>query len=145
MNTSLAQTSQQGAIPDTIDQPRPKGDAVRACIGRQAYETYVDQFCGGDLSFGYSYADPPIIASDGENGPRAHHVFSQSTVPGCRMRHLWLRGGQSLCDVFGPDFTSLRFEPNVDVALRLQRRPNVACRWLWWTGFRRYRRAPAGA
>jgi len=77
MNTSLAQTSQQGAIPDTIDQPRPKGDAVRACIGRQAYETYVDQFCGGGLNFGYSYADPPIIASDGENGARAHHVRLQ--------------------------------------------------------------------
>src|SRR5260370_41442720 len=41
--------------------------------------------------------------------------FSQSTVPGCRTPHLWLRDGRSLYDALGPDFTLLRFDPAVEV------------------------------
>ena len=40
--------------------------------------------------------------------------FSQSTVPGCRTPHLWLRDGRSLYDALGPDFTLLRFDPAVE-------------------------------
>ena len=41
--------------------------------------------------------------------------FTQSTVPGCRTPHLWLRDGRSLYDALGPDFTLLRLDPSVDV------------------------------
>jgi hypothetical protein len=41
--------------------------------------------------------------------------FSQSTVPGCRTPHLWLRDGRSLYDAVGPDFTLLRFDPTLEV------------------------------
>ena len=116
MSTSLARTAQQDVIPDTIEQPGPEGDAVRARIGRQAYDTNVGQFCCGGLNFGYFYAESPIIAYDGEAAPSyTIYNFTQSTVPGCRTPHLWLRDGQSLYDVLGPDFTLLRFDPDVDV------------------------------
>jgi hypothetical protein len=38
-----------------------------------------------------------------------------STVPGCRTPHLWCADGGSLYDAMGPDFTLLRFDPQVDV------------------------------
>src|ERR1700751_1847648 len=41
--------------------------------------------------------------------------FSQSTVPGCRTPHLWLRDGRSLYDALGSDFALLRFDSKLDV------------------------------
>jgi len=116
MATSLARTSQQTAVPETIESPGPEGEATRARIGRQAYETNVGQFCCGGLNFGYFYAESPVIAYDGEPAPAyTMYDFRQSTVPGCRTPHLWLRGGRSLYDALGPDFALLRFDPAMDV------------------------------
>jgi hypothetical protein len=118
MATSLARTSQrQRSIPVTIEQLGPEGDAIRGRIGRESYDINVGQFCCGGLNFGYFYAGSPIIAYDGEPAP-AYDIygFRQSTVPGCRTPHLWLRDGRSLYDVLGSDFTLLRFdmEANID-------------------------------
>ena len=58
----------------------------------------------------------PIIAYDGEIAPPyTMYDFSQSTVPGCRTPHLWLRDGRSLYDVLGSDFTLLRFDLEVNI------------------------------
>jgi hypothetical protein len=116
MNTALARASHRDAISDTIEQGGPEGDAMRARIGRQAYGVNVGQFCCGGLNFGYFYVGSPIIAYDGETAP-AYTIdqFSQSTVPGCRTPHLWLRDGRSLYDVLGSDFTLLRFDPRVEI------------------------------
>jgi hypothetical protein len=98
-----------------LEEPGPEGDAARARIGREAYELNVGQFCCGGLNFGYFYKDSPIIAYDGEEAPTyTLYDFSQSTVPGCRTPHLWLRDGRSLYDALGPDFTLLRFDPAVE-------------------------------
>lgn len=43
------------------------------------------------------------------------YEFTQSTVPGCRTPHLWLRDGRSLCDALGPDFTVLRFDSSLEL------------------------------
>jgi hypothetical protein len=116
MNTALARASHRDAISHTIEQGGPEGDAMRARIGRQAYGVNVGQFCCGGLNFGYFYVGSPIIAYDGETAP-AYTIdqFSQSTVPGCRTPHLWLRDGRSLYDVLGSDFTLLRFDPRVEI------------------------------
>ena len=118
MATSLARASQrQRTIPVTIEQPGPEVDAVRARIGREAYDINVGQFCCGGLNFGYFYEDSPIIAYDGEPAPGYDiYEFRQSTVPGCRTPHLWLRDGRSLYDVLGSDFTLLRFDPKVEIS-----------------------------
>src|SRR5215471_3123502 len=117
MAMSLARTSQrQRTIPDTIEQPGPEGDAVRARIGRESYDINVGQFCCGGLNFGYFYAGSPIVAYDGEPAPPyTIDQFSQSTVPGCRTPHLWLRDGRSLYDMLGSDFTLLRFDPRIEI------------------------------
>src|SRR5262249_6997668 len=117
MNTALARTSQRGTIPENIEQVGPEGDAVRARIGREVYDINVGQFCCGGLNFGYFYADSPIIAYDGEPAPTYDiYEFRQSSVPGCRTPHLWLRDGRSLYDVLGSDFTLLRFDPKVEIS-----------------------------
>jgi 2-polyprenyl-6-methoxyphenol hydroxylase-like FAD-dependent oxidoreductase len=121
MNTSLARASQRATIPDAIEQTGPEGDAVRARIGQEAYEINVGQFCCGGLNFGCFYADSPVIAYDDETAPvYTMYDFRQSTVPGCRTPHLWLRDGRSLYDAFGPGFTLLRFDPKVDIGALLE-------------------------
>ncbi len=116
MNTSLARESLGNRLPDNLEEPGPEGDAIRAHVGTEAYELNVGQFCCGGLNFGYFYKDSPIIAYDGEEAPDyTLYDFSQSTVPGCRTPHLWLRDGRSLYDALGSGFTLLRFDPAVEV------------------------------
>jgi 2-polyprenyl-6-methoxyphenol hydroxylase-like FAD-dependent oxidoreductase len=114
MNT-FAQQAQNTSVPDNLEEPGPGGDAVRARIGREAYELNVGQFCCGGLNFGYFYDASPIIAYDGEEAPTyTMYDFRESTAPGCRTPHLWLRDGRSLYDAVGPEYTLLRFDPAVE-------------------------------
>jgi 2-polyprenyl-6-methoxyphenol hydroxylase-like FAD-dependent oxidoreductase len=116
MNISLARGQQRGEIPDNIEETGPEGDAARARIGRQLYAINVGAACCGGLNFGYFYEDSPIVAYDGEAPPAyTMYDFRQSTVPGCRTPHLWLRDGRSLYDALGTDFTLLRFDLKVAV------------------------------
>jgi 2-polyprenyl-6-methoxyphenol hydroxylase-like FAD-dependent oxidoreductase len=115
MNTSLARESLGNRLPDNLEEHGPEGEAVRARIGREAYELNVGQFCCGGLNFGYFYDDSPIISYDGDKAPDyTLNDFRQSTVPGCRTPHLWLRDGRSIYDVVGPDYTLLRFDSAIE-------------------------------
>jgi 2-polyprenyl-6-methoxyphenol hydroxylase-like FAD-dependent oxidoreductase len=105
-----------GTVPETIEKPGLEGDAVRARIGRQAVEIMAEGMCCGGLNFGYFYEGSPVIAYDGEVAPPYTMAqFTQSTIPGCRTPHLWLRDGRSLYDALGHDFTLLRLDPSVEV------------------------------
>jgi hypothetical protein len=116
MNTSSALARQRGGVPADIEAPGPEGDAIRARVGRDAYEINVGQFCCGGLNFGSFYEGSPIIAYDGEAAPRYDiYNFTPSTVPGCRTPHFWLAEGVSLYDAMGPDYTLLRFDRSVEV------------------------------
>jgi hypothetical protein len=42
--------------------------------------------------------------------------YTPSTVPGCRTPHFFRDDGSSLYDAMGPEFTLLRFDPDLDVA-----------------------------
>jgi hypothetical protein len=46
--------------------------------------------------------------------------FTPSTVPGCRMPHLWLADGRSVFDALGPGYTLLRRGSDIDVGPLLQ-------------------------
>jgi 2-polyprenyl-6-methoxyphenol hydroxylase-like FAD-dependent oxidoreductase len=115
MNTFALQ-SQLRTLPENLEAPGPVGDAVRARVGKEAYDRNVGQACCGGLNFGYFYDASPIIAYDGEEPPPYNmYEFRQSTVPGCRTPHLWLRNGRSLYDAMGPEFTLLRFDPAFEI------------------------------
>jgi hypothetical protein len=116
MNTSVAMARARADIPVSIEDPGPDGDAVRAQFGRLMCDINVPQFCCGGLNFGYFYERSPIVAYDGEAAPPyTMYDFTSSTVPGCRVPHVWLSDGRSLYDALGPWFTVLRFDRSVPV------------------------------
>src|SRR5262249_62197833 len=43
-------------------------------------------------------------------------TFTSSTVPGCRVPHVWVERRRSLYDAMGPDYTLLRLDPTAHVA-----------------------------
>ncbi|MDM0001464.1 FAD-dependent oxidoreductase [Variovorax sp. J22P240] len=105
------------AVPADIEAAGDEGDALRAEVGREAYELNVQQFCCAGLNFGYFYTDSPIISADGEAPPPySMGDFTPSTVPGCRAPHFWLPDGRSLYDAFGPGYTLLRFDRRTDTS-----------------------------
>jgi 2-polyprenyl-6-methoxyphenol hydroxylase-like FAD-dependent oxidoreductase len=108
---------QRREVPAEVEKPGPEGDAVRARIGAEAYALDVRQQCAAGLNFGYFYANSPIIAYDGEPHPGyAIHEFTSSTVPGCRLPHVWLGDGRSLYDLLGPGYTLIRLDPSLSVS-----------------------------
>jgi 2-polyprenyl-6-methoxyphenol hydroxylase-like FAD-dependent oxidoreductase len=116
MNHAQAMIKARKAVPGNIEAPGAEGDAVRATVGREAYELNVQQFCCAGLNFGYFYDGSPLIAYDGEAAPPySMGGFTPSTVPGCRVPHFRLRDGRSLYDALGADYTLLRTRGGVDV------------------------------
>ena len=117
MGHAIAMAKARNAVPDTIEEEGPEGDAVRAALGKEAYDLNVQQYCCAGLNFGYFYDASPIIAYDDEIAPAYSMAnFESSTVPGARLPHFWLRDGRSLYDLLGPGYTLLRFDAMVDVA-----------------------------
>ncbi|MBL8361796.1 MAG: FAD-dependent oxidoreductase [Rubrivivax sp.] len=134
----------RSAVPPNIEADDAAGAAERARIGAEAYALNVQQFCCGGLNFGYYYEGSPIVIRDREvDGtpagaeaeaetppPYTMDRFTESTVPGCRVPHVWLADGRSLFDAFGPGYTLIRRDRRVDVsglveAARAQRVPLV--------------------
>jgi 2-polyprenyl-6-methoxyphenol hydroxylase-like FAD-dependent oxidoreductase len=111
----------RSAVPPDIEAHTPHGAAERARIGAEAYELNVQQFCCAGLNFGYYYEGSTLIVSDGESPP-AYSMggFTPSTVPGCRLPHVWLGDGRSVFDAMGPGYTLLRRDPQVAVEPLLQ-------------------------
>jgi 2-polyprenyl-6-methoxyphenol hydroxylase-like FAD-dependent oxidoreductase len=116
MSQAEQETQRRSVVPDALLDEGPEGDRVRAEAGRIAREINVKQFAAAGLNFGYYYDSSPLIAYDGGAHPSyTIGSFTSSTVPGCRVPHLWLDDGRSLYDAFGPEYTLLRFDPSADV------------------------------
>ncbi len=116
MRHAMGAIAERTSIPRNIEDPTPEGAAVRKRIGDAAYTLHVQQFACAGLNFGYFYESSPLIIYDGEPAPGySMHDYSPSTVPGCRLPHLWLPNGQSLYDLLGRELTLLRFDPSVDI------------------------------
>lgn len=117
MNHAIALSKQRGEVPDNIDADDEAGAEARKALGRKAYDLNVQQYCCGGLNFGYFYDRSPIVAYDCEQAPAYGMAdFTPSTVPGCRLPHIWLDDGRSLYDALGPDYTLIRFDPSIDVS-----------------------------
>jgi len=116
MNTAVSLARARAEVPAEIEMPGPEGNAARERFGKMVYELNVPQYCCGGLNFGYFYERSPIICYDDEAAPPfSMYDFTPSTVPGCRVPHVWLRGGRSLYDAIGPGFTLLRLDRSVAV------------------------------
>jgi len=116
MRHAMGAIAERSSIPRNVEDPTPEGAALRKRIGDAAYTLHVQQFACAGLNYGYFYENSPLIIYDGERAPDySMYDYSPSTVPGCRLPHLWLRNGQSLYDLLSPDFTLLRFDPTIEV------------------------------
>lgn len=116
MSHARGAIAERTSVPPALEEDTPAGAAARQAVGEAAYKLHVQQFACAGLNYGYFYPDSPLIAYDGEPQPTyTMHDYTPSTVPGCRLPHLWLEDGRSLYDALGPDFTLLRFDPAVPV------------------------------
>ena len=117
MSFALEVIKHRRSVPTEIEAPGPDGDALRARVGKEAYELNVKQYCCGGLNFGYFYERSPIIVYDGAAPPAyTMYDFEQSTVPGCRTPHVRLAGGRSLYDAMGKGYALLRLDPSLSTA-----------------------------
>jgi 2-polyprenyl-6-methoxyphenol hydroxylase-like FAD-dependent oxidoreductase len=119
----------RSAVPPDIEDATAEGAASRERIGAEAYELNVQQFCCAGLNFGYYYENSTLIIPDGIDGAAASREtpppytmgsFTPSTVPGCRVPHVWLKDGRSLFDALGPGYTLIRRNSSVDAQPLLQ-------------------------
>lgn len=111
----------RGAVPPNIEADDAAGAAERVRVGAEAYELNVQQFCCAGLNFGSFYSDSTLIVADDE-APPAYTMgsFTPSTVPGCRLPHVWLADGRSVFDALGPAYTLLRRDPHIDASALLR-------------------------
>lgn len=104
-------------VPAEIEDDSPAGVSARAAFGRRVTALNEQQYVAGGLNFGYFYDASPIIAYDGEAQPAyTMRDFTVSTVPGCRLPHVWLDDGRSLFDALGSAYTLIRADPAVEIA-----------------------------
>lgn len=116
MKHAMGAIGERTSVPPQIEEDSAAGQAAREAVGKATYELNVQQFACAGLNYGYYYDQSPLIAYDGESQPCYTMAdYTESTVPGCRTPHFWLRDGSSLYDRMGQDYTLLRFDPAADV------------------------------
>jgi len=116
MSQAEQDAQRRSAVPSAIGDEGPEGDRVRAEAGRIACEMNAGVYAAAGLNFGYFYDNSPLIAYDSGIHPSyTMGSFTSSSVPGCRVPHLWLDDGRSLYDAFGPEYSLLRFDPSTVV------------------------------
>jgi 2-polyprenyl-6-methoxyphenol hydroxylase-like FAD-dependent oxidoreductase len=104
-------------VPSEIEAATAAGDAARAEFGEYLVTTDGAQFACIGLNFGYYYDASPIIIGDGAEPPTySLGEYTPSTVPGCRLPHVFLAEGVSIYDRLGPAYTLVRLDPAIDVA-----------------------------
>jgi hypothetical protein len=64
---------------------------------------------------GYSYAGSPLIADEpGNTAEWEISRYAPNAVPGARIPHMWLAGGQAMQDILGDDYTLLDLRGDTD-------------------------------
>ncbi|BAM91442.1 hypothetical protein S58_54640 [Bradyrhizobium oligotrophicum S58] len=98
------------AVPE-IEDPTEAGAEARRVAGAYLEQHGRAEFNIPGITFGGRYDSSPIIVSDGTRPPPdAANVYVPSACPGGRAPHAWLEQGVSLYDLFGFEWTLLRFE-----------------------------------
>jgi len=84
--------------PPEVEHDGPHGEAIRSRLAQQL-RWLSRQFNTAGLHLGYRYEDSPIIEGDGSpEPPDDPRMVVQSTWPGCRAPHAWVRRGVSTLD-----------------------------------------------
>ena len=93
-----------------IEDATPAGDEARRRAGAYFLAHGRSEFNIPGITFGGRYDGSPAIVSDGSAPPPdAANSYAPTACPGGRPPHLWLADGRSLYDLFGFEWTLLRF------------------------------------
>lgn len=110
MNHEYALAKERKKASPLLEENTPEGQAARNELGQSLYDLNVKQYCCGGLNFGYFYDKSNIISYDGQAQPTyTINTFTSSTVPGCRLPHIWLENKESLYDKLGNDLALIQF------------------------------------
>ena len=110
--TEAADNYRRYALPDTtlIQDPGPKGAALRREIGEGLAESQRRQMVTDGIALGYRYDPSPICVADGTPMPPDDFaVYTPTARPGSRAPHGWVAPGRSTLDLFGDGFVLMRF------------------------------------
>lgn len=93
------------AIGDT-----PRGELLRADLA-QKLTWVVGQYDSAGVHLGYRYQKSNICCQEPTTEPPDDYRYvTQSSYPGFRAPHVWMRDGRSTLDLFGRDFVLLCFD-----------------------------------
>lgn len=91
-----------------IEDDTPAGATARAIAGEHLARHGRMEFNIPGVTFGGRYDDSPIIVRDGTiPPPDTANEYVPTACPGGRPPHAWLAEGESLYDLFGPEWTLL--------------------------------------
>ncbi|MES2415438.1 MAG: FAD-dependent monooxygenase [Pseudomonadota bacterium] len=96
--------------PDTsaVCEDTEQGASARAAVGRRLRDSTRVEWESLGLQIGHRYEDSPICVPDGTPPtPDEYSTYIQTSRPGSRAPHVWLKDGRSTLDLFGKGFTLL--------------------------------------
>lgn len=97
-------------VPRDIDEDTEDAAKARERLTRSLRHAS-RQFSSSGLHLGYRYAHSSIVVADGTREPADDLMrVEQSTWPGSRAPHNWMENGQSTLDLFGDEFTLVRWD-----------------------------------
>jgi hypothetical protein len=93
-----------------IDEDSPRGAALRARVGEEILRNKTKQYLSDGIALGYRYDESPIVVADGTPAPPYTTMeYRQTSRPGARAPHAFMKDGRSTLDLFGDGFVLLRF------------------------------------
>lgn len=108
-----------GNCGDILD-PGQAGEATRASVGAHMLEHGRQDWDSIGLQLGYRYDDSPICVNDDTPVPPfVASEYPQTTRPGARAPHVWMKDGRSTLDLFGHGFTLMRLGADAPTVHRL--------------------------
>lgn len=91
----------------------PEGAATRARLGKEFTAAMTREWHTLGIHLGYRYDDSPVVVPDGTPAPPMEVMtYDQTSRPGARAPHVWLKDGRSTLDLFGKGFVLLRLGKN---------------------------------
>ncbi|GAA1712729.1 FAD-dependent oxidoreductase [Kribbella yunnanensis] len=103
-------------VPTDIHLSGPEGERARTEFAGRLAATERHRYSPDGFSFGYHYADSPLVLGGEDQAAITMGDFQDQAQPGFRLPHVWLDGDVSVLDVLGAGFTLLRTDPMLDVA-----------------------------
>jgi 2-polyprenyl-6-methoxyphenol hydroxylase-like FAD-dependent oxidoreductase len=99
-------------IPELMESS-PQGEFARGRLGDEIVRNTSRELLSDGIVMGYRYHGSPVVCGDGTEPPPLRVTeYVQSTFPGVRAPHAWLRDRRSTLDLFGKAFVMLRLGRN---------------------------------